>query len=160
MKRSAIILAMTMLAGCAPNVEIAKTLATDIKDNIYTTTSRVKEWALTPPPPKPQPLEVADAYCYRVLQDILCYHQAMAGWENRLVAYQGTHAQPPSPPTMQLLAKSKPDDSVLPVNRVASSKPVFTTLPTLPKEEKNTEQPVAGDASHEILGDPALAPEL
>ena len=162
MKRySALIGVSVLLAGCAPDVQIAKSLATSLKDNVYETTYRVKDWAMTPPPKRGEPLQVADSYCYRALQDILCYSQPMNGWENRLVAYQGTNAKPPAPPRMQLLAKSKDDDSSLPVNRVAGSKPVFTTLPALPKEgEKNADPLQPTDSSHEILPDPSLAPEL
>ena len=155
------ILALIALTGCStPPAEAAKTLATNVKNDIYETSYKIHDWAMTPPKEALPPQDVATSYCYRALQDIMCYRQPMPGWENRLVAYQGTNAVPPSPSQMVLLPKRKEDTSILPANRVASSKPVFETLPTLPKEgEKSSDSPSI-DSSREILPDPALAPEL
>jgi hypothetical protein len=144
------------LAGCVPVETTATKLANDLKDNVYETSYKVKEWAMTPPADKLPPKEVANSYCYRVLQDILCYRQSMPGWENKLVAYQGTHAKPPAPATMQLIAKSKPNPATKAVNRVASAKPVFTENPD---GTKVVIEAVEG-ITHEPLPDPSLAPEL
>lgn len=159
-KYYSVLASLLLLTGC-PAADAAKDLANDTKDSIYETSYQIKDWAMTPPAPPKPPLEVADTYCYRVLQDILCHRQPMPGWEDRLVGYQGTHATSPTPAQMELLAKRKDDPSILPANRVANAKPVFTSLPPLPKEtEKSTESAPAVDSSHEILPDPALAPEL
>ena len=149
-----------LLGACTSTVESAKTLAEDLKTNVYETSYKIKDWAMTPPASNKDPKEVANAYCYQVLQDILCYRQPMPGWENKLVGYQGTHATTPPPAQMQLMAKSKEDPAIMPANKVASAKPVFTTLPDVPKPvEKNTDAaPI--DASHEALPDPSKAPEL
>jgi len=149
-----------LLTGCA-QAEQAESLPTLVKDNIYKTASKVTEWVSTPPAPPPGPKDVADSYCYHVLQDILCYHQPMPGWEYRLVGYQGTHAEPPAQATMQLLAKRRPDNGDTPATRAANTTPVFATVPVLPKEtEKPSDQSQVIDSNHELLPDPALAPQL
>ena len=136
-------------------------MANNIKDSIYETTYQVQEWAFTPPAKKGEPLPVANRYCYHAQTDVLCYRQPMPGWEGRLVAYQGTDAQPPPPPVMQLLPKPAKDMSMAPENRIATSKPVF-------KEAPVAEEPVAKDPTapelpnslNEQLPNPSQSPQL
>jgi hypothetical protein len=62
----------------------------EIKRSVYAHRDTVKELVKPyPPPPKPGLKPVRDAYCYRVMQDIMCYHEPQPGAEARLVAYQG-----------------------------------------------------------------------
>lgn len=136
-------------------------MANNVRDSIKRTNDRLRDWWLTPLPSdakKPVPTR----YCYRILQDILCYRQQMAGWENKLVAYQGTNATPPTPATTKPLPLRADDPSNSPANRAAAVKPVFTAIPAENKEANgNTgDEPITIDASHETLADPALAPQL
>jgi len=157
------LLYIALLSGCVPAVDSAKTLATDLKDNVYTTTAKVKDWAMTPPV-VPQPHEITNSYCYYVLQDILCYHQPMPGLESRLVAYQGTHAQPPAPYTMELLPKREAAAGNTPPDYAANAKPVFSTPPAAPKNAAKpsdpTSPPAVADPTREVLPDPATSPQL
>lgn len=156
-----------MTVGCAPAVESAQTLADDLRDNVYATASKVEEWATEPAKPPKTAKDVSNSYCYRALQDILCYRQPMPGWETRLVAYQGTNAPPPPAYTMELLPQSAADAKAgVGVSKVAASKPVFSSLPA-PKEKdkKNTSDqttttPPEIDADHEALPDPLRSHQL
>ena len=137
----------------ATNIEENGTnVATRIRDNVKMTTARIRKWTIEPLPPKPPPHAVAVSYCYHAQTDTLCYRQPVAGWENRLIAFQGTYAAVPPPAVTEQIAKRIPDPSVLPENKVASARPVFTSVPIPPKEEeKNPDQPAILDANHEQL---------
>jgi hypothetical protein len=140
----------------------AMRVADNVRDSVKRTNDRVRDWWITPLPSNAkQPMPTR--YCYKVLQDILCYRQQMAGWENKLVAYQGADAQPPTPATMKLLPLRDDGANVLPENRAASAKPVFAEMPAEVKEAKdstNATEPVIIDPSHETLPESALSPQL
>lgn len=124
-------------------------------------TDHVAYW-LTPMP-KEVPKPVTSSYCYHTLQDILCYRMPMPGWENRLVAYQGTDAPPPPPATMELMAKGAVVAAPLPQARAAEAKPIFAEVPadpTVKNKNSTSDVPAVVDASHEQLPDPTLAPQL
>jgi len=156
--------ALIALTACtAPQTALNE--ANDMKANIYQTSGEVKDWFLTPPP-KNERVPVASTYCYKVFQDILCYRQPMPGYEDRLIAYQGTNAEPPPAAMMQPLSTQESDMSKQPANRVANAQPVFVQIPA---DVKDTTQDVqdksqlpapAADTAHETLPDPALAPQL
>ena len=138
-------------------------MANNVRDSIKRTNDRLRDWWLTPLP-KDTKKPISDRYCYKVLQDILCYRQQMAGWENRLVGYQGSTAQPPTTATMEMIPLRADDPSTLPANRAASAQPVFAAIPTDIKESNennsSSNEPITIDPMHEILPDPALAPQL
>ncbi|NBX03082.1 MAG: hypothetical protein EBR02_03255 [Alphaproteobacteria bacterium] len=138
--------------------------ATGIKDNLYRTGDRLKKWALTPPPEEGPKKAVPASYCYQSLQDILCYRQPMPGWEARLVGYQGTDVESPSPATMKPLPVRAANAAMLPANRAANAKPLLVKAAIVPKadgEPKAEEmKEISVDAAHESLPDPALAPQL
>lgn len=135
--------------------------ASKVRDQVKVTADKLRTWLIAPPPAKGAPHAIASSYCYRSLQDVLCYRQPIPGWEQRLVAYQGTNAAPPPPAMMATLPKRVIDESVLPENKVANSKPVFTTVPPPPKEEeKNSDSMPILDATHEQLPNPSLLPQL
>lgn len=136
-------------------------IADNVRDHAKMTGEQLRKWWITPLPAKPGPKAVASSYCYKVLQDILCYSQPMPGWEYRLVAYQGSGAAAPPRPVTEPLPKRVVNPNVLPENRVANAKPVFTSLPPAPKEEeKNTDQPAMLDPTHEQLPNPIASPQL
>jgi hypothetical protein len=158
-----IIVSLLAVSACEPGKETGKFLYESGKDNVRQTYQKVNEWLNVPVNPPKEPLPVASSYCYRALQDIVCYRQAMPGWEHRLVAYQGTHAAPPPPAVMQLMPKPVKNESMKPTNRVANSKPVFDKLPEAPKEEAITIDgniSTAPNPALEQLPDPALSPQL
>ncbi len=138
-------------------------MANNVRDSIKRTNDRLREWWLTPLPSNAKK-STPTRYCYKVLQDILCYRQQMTGWENKLVGYQGTNAEPPTPATMKPLPLRSDDKNSFPENRAASAKPVFSSMPKDDNDIKNamtpSTEPVTIDAAHEILPDPALAPQL
>jgi|GEM_PF-1901742 len=137
------------------------TIADSVRDNAKRTGEKLRSWWITPPPAKPGPRAIASSYCYKTLQDVLCYGQPMPGWEHRLIAYQGTTAAPPAQALMQPLPKRIVNPDVLPENRVANARPVFTSLPPAPKEEeKNTNEPAVLDPTREQLPNPTFSPQL
>jgi hypothetical protein len=137
-------------------------VANNMRDNIKRTNDKMRDWWITPLPissKKPIPAR----YCYRVLQDILCYRQQRIGWEGKLVGYQGSNAVPPIPATMKLLPLRADDASTLPENRAASVKPVFDDIPEDEKKQKNSEKTMGVtiiDPLNEILPNSALLPQL
>ncbi len=145
----------------------AHRIANNVRDNVRVTSRRMKEWWFYEPKP-PQNRDVASSYCYRVLQDVVCYRQPMPEWEHRLVGYQGTGALPPPPSVMQPLPKRSISASNEAASRLASAQPVFVEIPPDVKEaeangadpDKDPSVPVPADAAHETLPDPALAPQL
>lgn len=138
-------------------------MANNVRDSIKRTNDRLRDWWLTPLP-KDIKKTIPTRYCYKVLQDILCYREQMAGWENRLVGYQGTSAEPPTPATMKLLPQRADNPEKLPANVAAKATPVFAAIPENTKESKDssipTNEPVTIDSMHEILPDPAIVPQL
>ena len=139
----------------------AMRVADNVRDSIKRTNEHVRDWWITPlPSTAKQPMPTR--YCYRVLQDILCYRQQMAGWENKLVAYQGADAMPPTPATMKPLPL-RADGVILPEKRVESMKPVFVAMPAETKESQSSNtiaEPVILDSAHENLPDSVLSPQL
>ena len=138
-------------------------VAGDLRDNVKQTNEHIRDWLITPLPSKEkQPMPAR--YCYKVLQDILCYRAQVLGWENKLVGYQGKDAPTPPAATMQPLPLR--DNNVVannskPVNNVQVSKPVFVGIPTGVKEVKNTEvNATIIDSAHETLPDSPLSPQL
>ena len=138
-------------------------MANNVRDSVKRTNDRLREWWLTPLP-KEVKKPIPTRYCYKVLQDILCYRQQMAGWENKLVGYQGTNAEPPTPATMKLLPQRADNLEKSPANVAAKATPVFAAIPTGAKESRDSSspsnEPITIDSMHETLQDPALAPQL
>lgn len=176
MKRASICLLPLLLAGCYPgmgqdakqagqqtlatanqmalNVKHgAQEAATQARDNVYETSYKLKDWAVTPPPGKKPNLAVKASYCYSVLQDVVCYRQPMPGWEHRLVGYQGTDAEAPPPAQTVALPQAPDDTSMQPATRVANAQPIFVGLPPGMNGEKE------GDAANNDPNKPTeLAP--
>jgi hypothetical protein len=148
----------------AENVSgVANKLANDLKENAYKTSYQVQKWAATPPAAPPVPNAVAKSYCYRSMQDVLCYRSPVPGAESRLVAYQGTDAEPPPPVITQLLPTHEFDSSQLPESRVANARPVFIGAPPEVKDEKpSLDIPIdtPPEKVPEQLPNPALVPQL
>jgi hypothetical protein len=138
-------------------------VANQIRDNVHATARHLKNWWTYDPNAQVANKTVPDSYCYRAQGDVLCYRAPMPGWENRLIGYQGTFAKAPSPVMMEPLPGQSVDAAMLPANRVASAKPVFTAMPEEIKEEpKNPEELLEADPqnAHETIADPTLSPQL
>lgn len=135
-------------------------VADNVRDRIKRTNEHIRDWWITPlPSTEKQPMPTR--YCYRVLQDILCYREQMVGWENRLVGYQGNDATPPTPATMQALPLRAENSTASNVNKITNSKPVFVGIPTEVKEEKTDLSASPSIVKeHETLPDTPLAPQL
>ena len=139
----------------------ATAIASTVRDKAKVTGEKLRTWLITPAPSKKPDQSIASSYCYRSQADVLCYRQPMAGWENRLVAFQGTNAPSPLPAQTQPLPKRVADASILPANKAANAKPVFKELPPPPKAEvKDPDAPPVFDASHEQLPNPSHLPQL
>lgn len=141
----------------------AEGYANQLRDNVKKTGQKVQEWWFTPLP-STDPLPVQASYCYKSQTDTLCYRQPMPGWEHRLIAWQGTNAEPPPPAVMQLMPRRNLDASKLPESRMAGAQPVFVEpLPETKEVPKDSaEQPAApgADKANEALPDPATSPQL
>jgi len=140
----------------------AMRVADNVRDSIKRTNDRVREWWITPlPSTAKQPMPTR--YCYRVLQDILCYRDQMPGWENKLVAYQGEGAAPPTPATMKLMPL-RADNQNFPVEKkLENLNPVFVSVP--PEVKGNSGQNVTTDATaiepaYETIQDSVTSPQL
>lgn len=135
-------------------------VADNVRDSVKRTNERMRSWWLTPLPSQ-EKLATPTRYCYKVLQDILCYREQMVGWENKLVGYQGTNARTPNPATMQILDVQPETTENLPVNKVVNAKPVFVAPPADTKEsESQNSQQINTDAEHEAFPSSPLAPQL
>jgi hypothetical protein len=142
----------------------ASAMAVDFKNDAYKGAQETKDWLLTPPENKPMKA-VPYSYCYTVYQDIMCYRQPMPGWEDRIVAYQGTGAPPPpvsiTKPLPHVLTADEKQEA-----RVATATPVFAKMPNESKDDSagvstaKANVPAQVDSAHETLPDPALAPQL
>lgn len=139
----------------------AKRVATNVRDNVRHNSRRLKEWWFYDPEEAakgPQPVD--PKYCYRVMQDILCYPGPMAGWETRLVAYQGTGAPAPAKVRTKPLPKLARDGYSTGPMRLKKADPVFNQIPEEPpKQPVTTDQPVDA-AGQEVLPDPLISPQL
>ncbi len=133
-------------------------VANNVRDGIKRTNNRIRDWWLTPLP-NPQKKEVPTRYCYKVLQDILCYREQMAGWEDKLVGYQGTNAMPPAFATTKPLPQQEAPVSSLAETRIKTAKPVFIGIPPEIKEVPS-EVVNSLDAEQEALPTSPLAPQL
>lgn len=144
-------------------VEQSTQYLSDFKNNVYKGARELRDWWLTPPEHKP-PRAVPPSYCYRTFQDVVCYRQPVAGWENRIVAYQGTGAPPPPPAVTQPLPTRSANVAMQPQNRINASQPVFVNIPPAPKEEvvkpQDASVSAAPDPSAEALPDPTHSPQL
>ncbi len=136
-------------------------VANGIRDNVHATGKHLKDWWMYKPEELP-PNVIPDSYCYRAQGDVLCYRAPVAGWEHRLVGYQGTFAAAPPPVVTRPLPAQSAAGQKTPASRVAASQPVFSELPPEPKAEPkiNVEEPEATENVHENVTDPALAPQL
>lgn len=135
-------------------------VANNVRDRIKMTNEHIRNWWITPlPNTEKQPTPTR--YCYRVLQDILCYREQMVGWEGKLVAYQGTNATPPTPPTMKELPLRVENSTSYNDNKIKELKPVFVGIPSEAKEVNNdTSSSSTYDRDHETLPDTPITPQL
>ncbi len=142
----------------------AKRVATNVRDNVRHNSKKLKEWWFyDPEKDKKHAHAIPASYCYSVFQDVVCYRQPMAGWEHKLVGYQGTGALPPPVATTEPLPSLAQNAARLPENRLTSTKPVFKEIPAdLEKDKKDAAD--AGmpenNSAQEILPDPTNAPQL
>jgi len=76
------------LCACTPAQESGKRISNTAKKEYSDTYYKIKDM-LTPEPPKNLKEKPAPSrYCYRVMQDIMCYRDPQPGAEMRLVGYQ------------------------------------------------------------------------
>jgi hypothetical protein len=139
-------------------------VATQIRDNVHATGKHLKDWWFYDPAAHVEAKTVPNSYCYKTQGDVLCYRAPMPGWENRLVGYQGTYAEAPPPVMMQPLPTKTVDARMLPENRIANAKPVFTSLPPEVKEEPAKDPAALLETDpqdvHETIADPTVSPQL
>ncbi len=98
MKKTAILIVLIAVSACDAAEDSANKGGSMLKANYDTTRKHLSKWiyrwegnAEEAPPPK----VLANAYCYQVQTDILCYEQPRMDMGTRLVAYQGSTAYPP-----------------------------------------------------------------
>lgn len=98
MKKITIAALLLALTACDAMEDSANVAGSGLKQNYDMTRKHISKWIFRwsgdegePPPPK----VLANAYCYNVRADILCYEQPRENLGTRLVAYQGSTAYPP-----------------------------------------------------------------
>jgi len=136
-------------------------VANNVRDGIKRTNNSIRDWWITPLP-STEPQAVANRYCYKVYQDIICYRSQMLGWEDKLVGYQGATAKSPKQPvTVPLDLRSEKDLEDLDKKEIANTKPVFSDFPEYMKEKKKEESGEAVvDKTHESLPESLSVPQL
>lgn len=138
----------------------ANRMANNARDGIKQTVNKLRDWWLTPLA-ESQPTPIPSSYCYKALQDVLCYRQPMPGWEHRLVGYQGTAAAPPPVATMQTLPHRTVDGIQQAQNRIENTKPVFVEMPPeVDTDKPASEQSLVPDPAHQTLPNPTQVPQL
>lgn len=138
-------------------------VANNVRDQVKKTGMMMRKWWLTPLPDQ-TPAPVPSSYCYRVMQDIVCYRAPMPGQEHQLVGYQGDNAPPPDTLQTKALPVSriqKQNAAASPASRIANAKPVFVSMPVQPKEDRTQATlDATPQVGSEPLPDPAHSPQL
>lgn len=155
------------LAACTPIRDGGEQATRDTAKAIYETKERIRD--LVTYRPKSKALKpVPPSYCYRVMQDILCYRDPQPGAESRLVAYQGTEevAPEPEPKKLELITKleewTEKATSALPPYE--SRPPALVPAPVPPSsamymQDAPAAQPmVTASVEHNHSGQSAAAP--
>ena len=158
--------ALAVKAGAVEAYDHTSNLLGAAKDGMYHNTDRLADWMRPPAPPAP-PLPIAASYCYKALQDVLCYRQPMPGWEHRLLAYQGTNAAPPSAAKIIPLPQQQASAAEPVEKKLAGSTPVFDKIPSAddgkaldPNAVIDPNSPTMVDPTHEQLPNPANSPQM
>ncbi|HEU5048313.1 MAG TPA: hypothetical protein VFT64_10790 [Rickettsiales bacterium] len=94
-KRLSSILLFLLLAACSGQAANDVDHGLDaVEDNTAATWNKARSIAGFPErQPKPKTSNAQARYCYRALEDIICYGKPIPGQEDRLIAYQGSHGQ-------------------------------------------------------------------
>lgn len=137
-------------------------VANNVRDQTKKTAAKLREWWLEPLPELATPV-VPPSYCYKVMQDIICYRQPMPGMAHQLVGVQGENT---AKPVTQMTALPKVKNSAItqagkPEERIKTAKPVFVSIPTQAKAD--TTGSAADEAAmlgNEPLPNPMLSPQL
>lgn len=140
-------------------------VAEKVRDQSKRAGLRARKWVMEPIAPEASkiPKPVPDSYCYKVMQDIVCYRQPVQGWSHKLVGHQGPSAPMPPiaqtqpNPGMRIIKNVATDNTAA---RVENAKPIFVKPPVKVKEDtsKLTLNPDAIEG--ESLADPLLSPQL
>lgn len=85
------------LSACTDLQNGGQKATKDFKESLHATAMKVQELMTYHPPAPPEIKAIPPSYCYRVMQDILCYRDPRPGAEGRLVAYQGEVGAEPAP---------------------------------------------------------------
>lgn len=96
MKRLSLVLTATLgMTACGTSMNEVPTRAADeVTGGVSTTWHKLREYTATDGKKPATPLPTSQArYCYKSLQDIICYHKPIPGQEDRLVAWQGLHGE-------------------------------------------------------------------
>lgn len=118
------------LSACTSLREGSEDALKRTSDSVHETAERVKE--LLEYHPKPTARKPVDErYCYRVMQDIMCYREPQMAADDRLVAYQGN-----APESVQAKVKlEKPPELVKPKEDAKLAKPAeMAAVQPEPKE--------------------------
>lgn len=137
-------------------------MADNVRDSIKRTGNKLHEWWVEPLPDTSHKNPMPPRYCYKVLQDILCYREQVVGWESKLVGYQGENAKPPSPSSTQLIPLRKVEKSSESSveKRVAGAKPILSSIPQNIKDTTNPSSSSPLIDSQETLPNYPLSPQL
>lgn len=115
-----------LLPACTSMAEGGEKAAHDSTAAFFETREKLKEMFTYHPKPK-ELKPVPTRYCYRVMQDIMCYADPQPGAEGRLVAYQGAVEVP-------IEAADKPAPLARSVAPDQPIQPIFVMPPPAVKE--------------------------
>ncbi len=88
MKASTLCLLSLSLTACADARDNGIKAESAVHSTYVQTGQRVRDWFRIPPRENPQPTPPNNAYCYKALQDVVCYNAPVYGQEGRMTGFQ------------------------------------------------------------------------
>lgn len=124
---------LPLLAGCTQLRDGAYKASRDVEREAQQAGKKISDYIQIKPmqeaPPSLKP--VPPIYCYRVMQDVVCYNQPVAGSERRLVGKQGMDDITLSPPVNADMGSSGTSLRSKQGVKLEDVKPVY--VPSMPK---------------------------
>lgn len=139
-----LISASLFLSGCQDIVEGGQDLSYTVRENVVGTAHDVRNVFRYQRKPDPSIAAVPYIFCYKVMQDVICYDEPQPGREAQLVGWQGrpapeyviTDRTPVSSTPVTLSKPSTPARNS--GGKLEPLTPVFVDAPTPVKEQGTT----------------------
>ena len=82
------LMGLCILTACADARDNTVKAESAVHSHYVATGQRVREWFRIPPKENPQPTPPNNSYCYKALQDVVCYNSPLYGQEGRMTGFQ------------------------------------------------------------------------